>query len=107
MKAINIEWSQDMDFAYERLDEMEEEAAAKAIELSVESYKNLTTEERHDLAEDYWRHRPGKLDEFMGCPSEVEIPENLTTEDEITAWLCYEYGAHINGYKIQDGEKVY
>ena len=72
MKATNIQWDIDMDEVYEVLDEMTAKNAAEALDLPYDRYANMTTGERHDYAYDYFRHRPGALDEFMGLPKEVD-----------------------------------
>ena len=84
MKAYNIDWVVDLDEAYAMLDEMDYKKAAAAIEVSADRYANMTTEERHDYAYGLWHCCPGALDEFVGLPSEVEIPEEVV--QKIAEW---------------------
>lgn len=100
MKALNINWEIDFDEIYEKLDEMTVKNAAKALELPEERYANMTTEERHDYAYDYFRHRIKAMEEFVGLPDEVEIPKEITSEEDITDYLSDEFGYLINGYEL-------
>lgn len=89
MKAYNIDWDVDIEEALEQLDEMDYKKAASVIGVSADQYANMTTEERHDFAYDLFHHCPSELDDFMGLPSEVKIPENIIKE--IEEWHPY-YG---------------
>ena len=73
------------------------EKAAEALEMPVNTYANMTTEKRHDYAYDRFRHRPGLLDEFVGLPEEIIIPEVLTDDEDIADWLSNEYGYCLIG----------
>ena len=108
MKITNIQWDIDFDEVYERLDNMEYTTAAKAIGIPAERYANMTTEERHDYAYDLFHHSPASLDEFMGLPDEIELPEELNkpnddyyTED-ISDWLSDTYGFCHKGFEITE-----
>lgn len=83
------------------------------LEISLERYANMTTEERHDYAYDKIHHN--RLDcraEMLGLPNEVVIPEDvlehygITSKDDdmsdITNWLSDKYGYCIKGYEIKD-----
>lgn len=112
LKASEIDWDIDMDEAFEYLDKMSEEEAAEALEVSVEDYIKMDEEGRHDLAEDRWHHCPVKLDEFMGLPNEVVIPEEIEEiedeterEEAITNWLSDEYGFCVEGYELLNDQK--
>lgn len=100
MKATNIQWDIDMDEVYEVLDEMTAKNAAEALDLPYDRYANMTTGERHDYAYDYFRHRPGALDEFMGLPEDVEIPPELTDDCDIADWLSDVYGFCHEGFSL-------
>ena len=84
MKAYNIDWDVDIEEAFDILDEMNYKDAASALEISADKYANMTTEERHDYAYDFWRHISGGIEEFVGLPNEVEIPEEVV--EEIAGW---------------------
>ena len=109
MKAYNINWSIDYDEVYEKLDDMTVDKAAAALEIPKGRYANMSTEERHDYAYDFFRHDPGALDEFLELPSEVEIPkdiEDLSDDNVITDWLSDTFGYCIEGYDLDtDVEK--
>jgi len=108
MKATNIRWDIDFDEVYEKLDEMTYEAAAEAIGVPAETYANMTTEERHDYAYDLFHHSPATLDEFMGLPNEVIIPDELNKPDDeyyvddISDWLSDEYGFCHEGFVLEE-----
>lgn len=103
MKAFNICWDIDMDEVYEKLDTMSAKDAAKVLELSEREYAKMSVEDRHDWAEEHFRHCPGDLDAFLGLPDEVEIPSEVINDprcresrdvliDYISNWLSDEYG---------------
>ena len=100
MKAYNIDWDINIEEALDILDEMDYKDAASALGISVDAYANMTTEERHDYAYDLFHHCPGELEDFMNLPTKVEIPKELTNEEDITEWLSDEYGFCIKGYKL-------
>ena len=104
MKAYNIDWDIDIEEAFEKLDEMNYKSAASALGISADDYANMTTEERHDFAYDLFHHCPGELEDFMDLPTKVEIPKELTNEEDITEWLSDEYGFCIKGYKLDTDE---
>lgn len=104
--AVNIDWDVDMDEVFETLDTMTTEQAAEALGVPKETYSNMHTEERHDYAYDVFHHRPAMLDEFLGLPDKVEIPEEFGIDStqadcsDVTDWLSDEYGYCINGYDV-------
>jgi hypothetical protein len=102
MKIANIQWDIDMEEVYERLDDMTVEAAAEALEIPVKTYANMTTEERHDYAYDKFHHCPAELEEFVGLPLEIEIPEELTDDEDISDWLSDEYGYCHKGFELTE-----
>ena len=108
MKATNIQWDIDMDEVYELLDNMTYTDAADSLGIPHDKYANMTTSERHDFAYDLFHHSPGTLDEFMGLPNEIEIPEELNKPDDdyynedISDWLSDTYGFCHNGFEIED-----
>jgi hypothetical protein len=102
MKITNIQWDIDFDEVYERLDNMEYTTAAKAIGVPAERYANMTTEERHDYAYDKFHHCPAELDEFVGLPLEIEIPEELTDDEDISDWLSDEFGYCHEGFELKE-----
>lgn len=102
MKAINVWWDIDMDEVYERLDESVPATVAEILDVPADRYARMTTEERHDFAYDVFRHCPALLDEFMGLPEEIEIPEELTDEADISEWLTYEFGFYHQGFELKE-----
>jgi hypothetical protein len=92
MKASNIKWDIDMDEVYERLDEMSADSAAQALSVPTKTYANMTTVERHDYAYDLFHHSSAALDEFFELPDEIEIPEELKDDDDISDWLSDKFG---------------
>jgi hypothetical protein len=102
MKAVNILWDIDIEEAYERLDELSNEVAAQELDIPLQTYANMTTEERHDWAYDRFHHNRVALDEFMGLPSTIDIPEGLTEIDDISDWVSDEYGFCHGGFDLVD-----
>lgn len=101
--AKNIKWDIDIDEIYEALDEMTVVEAANLLELCVERYANMSTEEKHDYAYDYFHHRHDDCKaEFLGIPSEIKIPDGLVGDDEaISDWLSDEYGWCHEGFELE------
>lgn len=103
-KATNINWDIDMESALDTLDCMTAEAASEALGVPKNHYANMTSSERHDFAEDLWRHSPATLEEFMGLPDSVILPATLddAEDEDITDYLSDKYGFCINGYDVED-----
>lgn len=101
MKAFEVQWEFDMDQVYEVLDDTDPAEAAEFFGIPEDRYKQMTSEERHDHAYDVFRHCPALLDEFMGLPYEIEIPEELTDDRDIAEWLMYEFGFCHRGFQLK------
>lgn len=109
MKVTNVQWDFDMDEVYERLDSMSEKAAADALEVALSDYSRMSVLERHDLAEHLFHHCPAKLDEFVGLPDEIEVPDPITSaysdpeelEEVISDWLSEEFGYCHSGFEVK------
>ena len=104
MKATNIWWSIDFDEVYEKLDEMDNKKAAETLGLLESVYANLNEEERHDYAYDYFRHRRTELEKFLDLPDEVEIPEDITADEDIAEYISGEYGYCIETFSLPTDE---
>ena len=102
LKATEIQWDFDMDEVYEVLDEMKPADAAESLGIPADRYARMTTEERHDYAYDVFHHCPGLLDEFMGLPDTIDIPEILTDPEDISDWLSDEFGFCHRGFQLKD-----
>lgn len=103
--AYDIQWDIPLDEALDHLDEISNAKAAEALDISEERYAAMNTSERHDYAMDVWHHSPASLEEFMGLPDKVEIPTDLTDEEDISDWLSEEYGFCHNGFKLTSDEQ--
>lgn len=101
MKAINIEWSIDMDQVFEKLGELEECEVAKIIKFSPEIFSKMGTAERRDHISSYFHHCPGALYDFLELPEEIEIDYGIAEEDACP-YLETSYGYSINMLKIVD-----
>lgn len=99
MKAKNIQWDIDMSDILETLDDMTAKNAAETLELPYDEYANMTTEERHDYAYDFFHHRPAAMNEFMDLPNDVEIPDSVPQHD-IADWLSDSYGFCHDGFEL-------
>jgi len=105
MKAYNIEWVVSDSEVFEKLDEMTTEGAAEILGLSPQAYGDMTDEERHDAALEYFHRRhEGCRAEFVGLPEEVELEDavfgNLDKEDVID-WLEQQYGNYVEGCNLE------
>lgn len=100
MVAINIQWDVDYDEVYEVLDEMTCEKASEKLGISKERYANMATGERHDYAYNVFRHSPAMLDDFFDLPDEIEIPEEIVDEEDVSDWLSDEYGFCHRGFEL-------
>ena len=105
MKACDIEWVVSDSEILEKLDEMTTEGAAEILGLSPQTYDNMTDEERHDAALEYFhrRHVSWRAD-FVGLPEEVELEDaifsNLDKEDVID-WLEQQYGNYVDDCRLE------
>ena len=108
MKATNIEWNISDEELLERLDDMLAETAAEKLGVPVNSYANMTTEERHDYALDSFHHHKADKAEFIGLPNEVELPEEAKewSDDEITDYLSDEYGYYLDRYDLPERDDL-
>jgi hypothetical protein len=100
MKAFNIEWVIDFEEVYELFDRMDDKQAAEELGLSEKDYIKLFKEDRNSLIYEKYRKRQGELEQLVGLPNEVELPAEITTDEEATEWLSTEYGYFINGYEL-------
>ena len=106
--AHNIDWDVDMSEIFDKLDEMTCEKAAEILEIPENRYANMTTDERHDYAYDFFRRRPGAVADFMNLPVEITIPDKFkitSTQDDmslVTDWMADAYGFCINNYEVKE-----
>lgn len=104
MKAYDIEWNVSDFEILEKLDEMTTEGAAEILGLSPQTYENMTDEERHDTALEYFhrRHKSCRAD-FVGLPSEVELDDifNSLNKEDVIDWLEQQYGNYVLSCKLE------
>lgn len=98
--AYNIQWNIDMEEVYKRLDNMTAEKVAEVLGMPSEGYAN-----RYSYAANKFQHCPAELHEFMGLPSEVEIPENLVDYEDISDWLSDKFGYCHEGFDLKEKEE--
>lgn len=106
MKAYNIQWDIDIEDAIGTLDRKTSAGAAKVLEIPEARYANMTTSERHDYAYSYFHHCPGAMEDLFELPEFIEIPENITDEDDISDWLSDEYGFCHNGFTLDTDKET-
>lgn len=99
MTAYEIKWDFDLEEVLETAMEMEDAAFASTFGM------NKSVKYVEDIVCSKLRHCPGLVDEIMGVPTTVEIPEEVTAEaneydDAITEWLSNTYGWCIRGYRL-------
>ena len=102
MRAINIEWDVDFDDVYDLLFDSDR-MSAEFFDVPLSYWQNMTREEIADYAYDYFRKSPSAKAEFLGLPTEVDIPSELSdaSDDEITDYICDEVGFCCLGYDIE------
>lgn len=101
MIAYDIKWNVDIDEAIEKLESMSVRDAARVLQYRPDLYANMIPEDRRDLAREYFRHCPGALEDFVGLPNEVEIPSELTEDEDISNWLSDTYGYCHEGFSTK------
>lgn len=104
MKAYNIQWDIDIEEAIDVLDDSSYADAAEILGISKERYANMTTSERYDYAYSYFYHCPGALEDLFELPTSVEIPDDITDEDDVSDWLSDEYGFCHRGFALDTDE---
>lgn len=104
MKAYDIEWEVSDFEIFCKLDEMTTEGAAEILGLFPQTYGNMTDEERHDAALEYFhrRHKSCRAD-FVGLPSEVELDDifNSLGKEDVIDWLEQQHGNYVGDCKIE------
>ena len=106
MKVTNIKWDIDMDQIYNKLDNMTAENAAEALSLPKDAYTNMTTSERHDYAYEVFHGHDDMTAEFMGLPTETDIPDDIgDDEDAISDYLSDEYEFCHKGFSLETDNK--
>lgn len=107
LKAYGIKWDVDIREVLEKLDDMSFYQAAEALEIPVDKYANMNTSERHDYAYDYFHHRhDGCKADFVGLPEEVDVPAELTDDEDISDWLSDEFGYCHGGFELKEVQDV-
>lgn len=105
MKIKNIDWDVDYTQVYEKLDDMDTEAAAEMLDVPVKKYERMTIEEHHDLAYDKFCHCKDALYDFMRLPDELILPKDVDGSN-IDEWLFDKYGYSLKddsiGFEIDD-----
>ena len=102
MRAFNIQWVIDFDEVYDLFDSMDDKQAAEELGLSEKDYIKLFKEDRDSLIYEHYRKRQGELERLVGLPDDVEIPEEITDEEDITNWLSDEFGYCFEGYELEE-----
>lgn len=106
MRISNIIWDVDMDDVYENLDEMTAEKAAEALGISQKRYANMRTDERHDYAYEVFHGHDAAIGEFMGLPTETDVPDDIDTdEDSVGDYLSDKYGYCHRGFVVDSNKK--
>ena len=113
MYAYNIYWDIDMDEVYERLDTMPPIDVCNVLKVNPLVYCVMNADQRHGCIYSKFHHSLGLLDEFLGLPEMVRIPEVLAREyrktkdaSYITEYLSDMFGYCINNYNIKDEKEI-
>ena len=99
--AVNIDWDVDLDEAIEKLQSLSVESQAELFSCK-EWYLKATPDQRTGMAESYFNHCPAFVAELMELPDEVEIPDDLVEDEDVTNWLSDTYGFCINGWDLEE-----
>ena len=100
MKAVNIDWDIDeRDLTDEVLDYATDQEIAELLGTEAYQIKNMNEDDLYDLVRDAFHHRPGLMDDYLGLPSAVEIPEGME-EEEIADWLTEKYEYCLRGFDL-------
>ena len=100
MKAINIDWDTDeQDVAEEVLDYASQKEIADLLKVDEKEIANINRDDLYDLIRDTFHHRPGLMDDYLGLPSSVEIPEDVE-KNEIADWLTYTYEYCVRNFEL-------
>jgi hypothetical protein len=108
--AYNIDWFIYFGDAYEKLDTLSSKEIGDALNIPENKLKHMNRSQIHKCAYDLWRYYPAKLQEAMGLPDKVEIPDEIiddvneydeeVIEEIITEYLSGTYGFLVNGYSL-------
>lgn len=113
MYAYEIYWDVDMEEVYELFDvTMTPMEASKILKINPMLYLEMNADQRHGCIYSKVHHCPALLDQLLGLPERVLIPEVLAkryrkTSDasDITEYLSDVFGYCINGYSICEKEE--
>lgn len=108
----NIMWSPDVEILMEQLENVSEEKAAKAMEIPLDHYKNMTYSERLDYLYDMLRHGRASdymLTEVLDMPDTVVLPKEVVKEaiedhdtEVISEYLSDKYGFFHEGFTLSE-----
>lgn len=108
----NIMWSPDEEILIEQLENVSEEKAAKAMEIPLDRYKNMTYSERLDYLYDMLRHNRASdyiLTEVLDMPNTVVLPKEVVKEaiedhdvEVISDYLSDKYGFFHEGFTLSE-----
>ena len=102
--VTNINWAWDEDDVFNEMVSMSEEDKAKFVKMARGEeirVSCMTDEEILDDFQDGLRHNRITPEEFFNLPESVEVDADWSDED-VTNYLCDEYGFFINGYARSD-----
>ena len=106
MTLTNIEWTPSTDQVYEILvNGGDDQYAAEVLGMEVYEYRNLSYNDRYDFVKDFIEEFPDVVNEVLELPDSVEVPEGITTEEDITNWLADTYGTFFSHYDIKTDTK--
>lgn len=108
--AREVNWDVDPEEIKEILDELSAENAAEMLGIDPGIYSDMSADERYYTAADLFRHCPAKLDEFLGFPDYIVLPDEVCpgAEEDISSfdwsdaaeWLSQEFGYCIEGFCV-------
>ena len=102
MKVFNIMWDVD---PVETLEDLKglprDEETANMLGVSISTVKLLSESQFYDYVLNLWRKDPTSLEQFLGLPNEVEVPEEVgDDEEDISDWLSDTFGYCHYGFEI-------
>ena len=103
MIAKNIKWDIDKHDATEfLLDSFTVKEIADFLKIDEQKLNNLSDDDLYDKVTEELENKPEHYNELYDLPDSVEIPEDLTDEDDITEWLTNQYEFCVKSYNLEE-----
>lgn len=103
MVAKNIQWDVDWDEIFEmiNLDIFSKRKAIEAFQIPIKKFLTMSSEELEEYIYDKCRCDPILLNDFLGLPDEIEIPDEIIDEEDISDYLSNVTGYCHRGFYLE------